>query len=72
MDLDIISVNPISDHKNGKTVPLARFIAKEEPEQLNNAALRFPEKDPFVWALMESFVNHWNGYTWYNFCILIA
>ncbi|KAJ3211108.1 hypothetical protein HK099_008096, partial [Clydaea vesicula] len=72
LDLDIISVNSLKTISNGKKEPLKRFIAREETEQLNNAALRFPKNDPFVWVLMENFVEKWDGWTWANngpFCV---
>ncbi|KAI8818317.1 uncharacterized protein EV422DRAFT_538113 [Fimicolochytrium jonesii] len=59
MDLDIISINPLRG--------MGRSIAREEINRVNNAALRFPREDPLVWALMEEFVEGWNGYMWaYN------
>ncbi|KAL3902192.1 MAG: hypothetical protein SGCHY_000043 [Lobulomycetales sp.] len=73
LDMDIISVNPLTwTTLDGKFVPMGRFIAREEPEQLNNAALRFPKNDPMVWQLMQNFVDKFDGYKWANngpFCI---
>lgn len=57
-DLDIISVNSLTQTTpDGKTIPLRRFIAREEPQQLNNAALRFPKDDPMLWEIMVNFVK---------------
>lgn len=66
LDLDIIATNPLESLVDGKLKPLGRFIAREESEQLNNAAMRFPKEDPFVWVLMENFVEKFDGYTWLN------
>lgn len=44
--------------------PLGRLIAREESEQLNNAALRFPPKDLWIDAIMNDFVDKFDGYTW--------
>ncbi|RKO85580.1 hypothetical protein BDK51DRAFT_38129 [Blyttiomyces helicus] len=56
LDLDIISVNPISS--------LNRMIAKEVEGGLNNAALVFPPKDPFLWDLMNEFIANYHGNIW--------
>ncbi|KAJ3293968.1 hypothetical protein HK104_004068 [Borealophlyctis nickersoniae] len=56
MDLDIIMMNPLEG--------VGRAMARED-HKINNAALHFPAKDPFLWDLMEEFVEHFNGYAWW-------
>jgi hypothetical protein len=56
MDLDIISMNPISG--------VGRSLGKQDSFWFNNAFLSFPPKDPFVWDLMEEFVAGFKGYIW--------
>ncbi|KAJ3021376.1 Lactosylceramide 4-alpha-galactosyltransferase [Thoreauomyces humboldtii] len=58
MDMDIISLNPLHT--------LGRSIAREEADRINNAAMSFPQHDSLVWALMEEFVEGWNGWQWAN------
>jgi hypothetical protein len=42
---------------DGTSQPLGRFIAKQEPESLNNAALRFPKNDRMLWEIMKNFAE---------------
>ncbi|KAI8921051.1 nucleotide-diphospho-sugar transferase [Powellomyces hirtus] len=56
LDMDIISLNPLDN--------IGRSIAREEQDRINNAAISFPRRDPLVWALMEEFLDGWNGWLW--------
>lgn len=66
LDLDIVSLNPLTltNSENGTPYSMGKFIAREEGEQLNNAALRFPPNDIFLEAIINDFVNNFDGYTW--------
>jgi hypothetical protein len=56
--MDIISVNPLDQvMPDGSRKPLGSFIAKQEPEALNNAALRFPKNDVMLREIMTNFVE---------------
>ncbi|KAI9105886.1 hypothetical protein DFS34DRAFT_601331 [Phlyctochytrium arcticum] len=57
-DMDIISLNPLDG--------IGRSAAREQVNQLNNAALSFPPRDPLLWLTMENFVKGWNGNIWGN------
>jgi lactosylceramide 4-alpha-galactosyltransferase len=76
-DLDIISSNPLMQNMpDGSIQPLGRFIAKQEKETLNNAAMRFPmvifdlisniKNDLMLWEIMVEFVRGWDGWKWAN------
>ena len=58
LDLDIITIAELVQQKDGVKVPMGRFAAVEDGSNINNAAMRFPMHDPFLWDLMEDFVTH--------------
>ncbi|KAJ3250906.1 Lactosylceramide 4-alpha-galactosyltransferase [Chytriomyces hyalinus] len=57
LDMDIISMNPLSDS-------MGRSLGMQDKDAMNNAFLRFPAADPFLWASMEEFVSGFNGNVW--------
>ncbi|KAK9830748.1 hypothetical protein WJX74_005137 [Apatococcus lobatus] len=62
IDLDIIATSPLFFTAHGN---LARQHAPDNPKfDYNNAVLNFPRSHPFVWRLMEEFVNGFDGFTW--------
>ncbi|TPX66383.1 hypothetical protein SpCBS45565_g04518 [Spizellomyces sp. 'palustris'] len=58
LDMDIISLNSLG--------AAGRYVAREQIDVINNAALSFPKGDGLLWAIMEEFVAGWNGYLWAN------
>ncbi|KAJ3015145.1 UNVERIFIED_CONTAM: hypothetical protein HDU68_012865 [Siphonaria sp. JEL0065] len=56
LDLDIISLNPVSAGK--------RMVAMQDPKSMNNAFLSLEKGDQFAWWLMEEFVRGFKGNIW--------
>ncbi|KAJ3327810.1 Alpha-1,4-N-acetylglucosaminyltransferase [Blyttiomyces sp. JEL0837] len=56
LDLDIISLNPVSG--------IGRSLAMQDKDFFNNAFFSFPKGDPFMWLLMQEFVEGFRGYVW--------
>ena len=62
LDMDIISLNSMEGRVVGRTA------AREDATRINNALLSFPEKDPFIWRVMQVFRDNFQGYKWWVDC----
>ncbi|XP_008835663.1 alpha-1,4-N-acetylglucosaminyltransferase [Nannospalax galili] len=57
MDTDVISIRPI---------PEENFLAAQASRHSSNGVFGFLPRNPFLWACMENFVEHYNSGIWGN------